>query len=140
MAGKNPNYINFKFQLIIRDLKNFTNFIAELKQKGIKFKIIRHEDKRNAFTQKILRYFKKTNALLEGHFVLSSGLHSSKYIQCAKLIKFSNLANKICKSLANKIRKKFKKIDLILSPAMGGIIIGYEIGKFLKKKQFFVRE
>ena len=59
MAGKNPNYINFKFQLIIRDLKNFTNFIAELKQKGIKFKIIRHEDKRNAFTQKIFRYFKK---------------------------------------------------------------------------------
>ncbi len=59
MVGKNPNYINFKFQLIIRDLKNFTNFIAELKQKGIKFKIIRHEDKRNAFTQKILKYFKK---------------------------------------------------------------------------------
>ena len=59
MAGKNPNYINFRFQLIIKDLKNFTNFIAELKQKGIKFKIIRHEDKRNAFTQKILKYFKK---------------------------------------------------------------------------------
>ena len=59
MAGKNPNYINFKFQLIIKDLKNFTNFIAELKQKGIKFKIIRHEDKRNAFTQKILKYFKR---------------------------------------------------------------------------------
>ena len=59
MAGKKPDYINFKFQLIIRDLKNFTNFIAELKQKGIKFKIIRHEDKRNAFTQKILKYFKK---------------------------------------------------------------------------------
>ena len=59
MTGKNPNYINFKFQLIIRDLKNFTNFIAELKQKRIKFKIIRHEDKRNAFTQKILKYFKK---------------------------------------------------------------------------------
>ena len=59
MAGKNPNYINFKFKLIIRNLKNFTNFIAVLKQKGIKFKIIRHEEKRNAFTQKILRYFKK---------------------------------------------------------------------------------
>ena len=59
MAGKNPDYINFKFQLIIKDLKNFTNFIAELKQKSIKFKIIRHEDKRNAFTQKILKYFKK---------------------------------------------------------------------------------
>ena len=59
MAGKNPNYINFKFRLIIRNLKNFTNFIAVLKQKGIKFKIIRHEEKRNAFTQKILKYFKK---------------------------------------------------------------------------------
>ena len=59
MAGKNIKYINFKFKLIITNLKNFTNFIAELKQKGIKFKIIRHEDKRNAFTQKILKYFKK---------------------------------------------------------------------------------
>ena len=59
MAGKGKDYINFKFQLIIRNLKNFTNFIAELKQKGIKFKIIRHEDKRNAFTQKIFKYFKK---------------------------------------------------------------------------------
>ena len=59
MAGQNPKYINFKFKLIITNLKNFTNFIAELKQKGIKFKIIRHEDKRNAFTQKILKYFKK---------------------------------------------------------------------------------
>jgi RelA/SpoT family (p)ppGpp synthetase len=59
MAGKNAKYINFKFKLIITNLKNFTNFIAELKQKGIKFKIIRHEDKRNAFTQKILKYFKK---------------------------------------------------------------------------------
>ncbi|PDH21076.1 MAG: GTP pyrophosphokinase [Pelagibacterales bacterium MED-G42] len=59
MVGKNPSYINFKFRLIITNLKNFTNFIAELKQKGIKFKIIRHEDKRNAFTQKIFKYFKK---------------------------------------------------------------------------------
>ena len=59
MVCKNPNYINFKFKLIIRNLKNFTNFIAELKQKSIKFKIIRHEEKRNAFTQKILKYFKK---------------------------------------------------------------------------------
>ena len=59
MAGKNTKYINFKFRLIITNLKNFTNFIAELKQKSIKFKIIRHEDKRNAFTQKILKSFKK---------------------------------------------------------------------------------
>ena len=87
--------------------------------------------------KKSLNILKKTNALLEGHFVLSSGLHSSKYIQCAKLLSFPNLADKICKSLANKIKKKFKKIDLILAPAMGGIIIGYEIGKLLKKETIF---
>ena len=79
-------------------------------KKGIKFKIIRHEDKRNAFTQKILRYFKKTNALLEGHFVLSSGLHSSKYIQCAKLLSFPHIADSICKSLAKKIKRILKKL------------------------------
>ena len=87
--------------------------------------------------KKSLNILKKTNALLEGHFVLSSGLHSSKYIQCAKLLSFPNLADKICKSLANKIKKKFKKIDLILAPAMGGIIVGYEIGKLLKKETIF---
>ena len=82
--------------------------------------------------KKSLDILKKTDALLEGHFVLSSGLHSSKYIQCAKLLSFPVLAEKICKSLANKIKKKYKNIDLILSPAMGGVIIGYEIGKLLK--------
>ena len=87
--------------------------------------------------KKSLNILKKTNALLEGHFVLSSGLHSSKYIQCAKLLSFPKLAEKICKSLANKIKKKYKKIDLILAPAMGGIIIGYEIGRLLNKETIF---
>ena len=63
MKEKSKEYINFKFNLIIKDLKNFTNFISELKQKEIKFKIIRHEDnwlkERNAFTRKIFKYFKK---------------------------------------------------------------------------------
>ncbi|MAH52249.1 MAG: orotate phosphoribosyltransferase [Candidatus Pelagibacter sp.] len=84
-----------------------------------------------------LAVLKRTNALLEGHFVLSSGFHSSKYIQCAKLLSFPHLADKICFSLSNKIKKKFKKIDLILAPAMGGVIIGYEIGKLLKKETIF---
>ncbi len=84
-----------------------------------------------------LAVLKRTNALLEGHFVLSSGLHSSKYIQCAKLLSFPHLANKICISLSKKIKKNFKKIDLILSPAMGGVIIGYEIGNLLKKESIF---
>ena len=87
--------------------------------------------------KKSLNILKKTNALLEGHFILSSGLHSSKYIQCAKLLSFPTKAEKICKSLANKIRRKFKKFDLILSPAIGGIVIGYEIGRLLKKETIF---
>mgnify|MGYP001256257901 CR=1 FL=1 len=87
--------------------------------------------------KKSLNILKKTNALLEGHFVLSSGLHSSKYIQCAKLLSFPSKAEKICKSLSNKIKKRFKKFDLILAPAMGGVIIGYEIGRLLKKETIF---
>ena len=59
MKEKTKDYINFRFNLTINVLKNFTNFISELKQKQIKFKIIRHENKRNAFTQKIFKYFKK---------------------------------------------------------------------------------
>ena len=87
--------------------------------------------------KKSLDILRKTNALLEGHFVLSSGLHSSKYIQCAKLLSFPSKAEKICKSLSNKIKKNFKNIDLILAPAMGGIIIGYEVGRLLKKETIF---
>ena len=87
--------------------------------------------------KKSLNILKKTDALLEGHFILSSGLHSSKYIQCAKLLSFPFKADKICRSLANKIKKNFKKIDLILAPAMGGIVIGYEIGRLLKKETIF---
>ena len=87
--------------------------------------------------KKSLDILKKTDALLEGHFVLSSGLHSSSYVQCAKLLSNPSKASKICLSLSKKIKKKIKKIDVILSPAMGGIIIGYEIGKLLKKETIF---
>ena len=78
-----------------------------------------------------LAVLRKTNALLDGHFVLSSGLHSPSYVQCAKLLSFPNKSEKFTKSLASKIKKKFKNIDLILSPAIGGIVIGYEIGRVL---------
>ncbi len=84
-----------------------------------------------------LNVLKKTKALLDGHFILSSGLHSPKYIQCAKLLSYPKISDKFVKSLASKIKKKIKKIDIILSPAMGGIIIGYEIGKILKKETIF---
>ena len=87
--------------------------------------------------KKSLDILRKTEALLEGHFILSSGLHSSKYIQCAKLLSYPSIAEKICKSLALKIRKNFQKFDLILAPAIGGIVIGYEIGRILKKETIF---
>ena len=84
-----------------------------------------------------LKILKETNALLEGHFILSSGLHSDKYVQCAKLLSKPDKANKICLSLAEKIKQDFSSIDLILSPAIGGIVIGYEIGKILKTETIF---
>ena len=84
-----------------------------------------------------LKILKETNALLEGHFILSSGLHSPQYVQCAQLMSKPSQAFKICSSLSEKIKKEFKEFDLILSPAMGGIIVGYEIGRILNKETIF---
>ena len=84
-----------------------------------------------------LKILKETNALIEGHFILSSGLHSSKYVQCAQLLSKPDKASQICKSLAEKIKSTISDFDLILSPAMGGIVIGYEIGRLLKKETIF---
>ena len=84
-----------------------------------------------------LAVLKKTEALLEGHFVLSSGLHSPQYVQCAKLLSFPKKSEKFCKSLSAKIKKKYKKIDIILSPAMGGVVIGYIVGNLLNKETIF---
>ena len=84
-----------------------------------------------------LKILRETNALLEGHFILSSGLHSPQYIQCAQLMSKPDKASKICVSLTEKIKDNFKEFDLILSPAMGGVLIGYEIGRLLKKETIF---
>ena len=80
-----------------------------------------------------LKILKETNALIEGHFILSSGLHSSKYVQCAQLMSKPEYATKICESLSQKIKQQYSDFDLILSPAMGGIIVGYELGKLLNR-------
>ena len=84
-----------------------------------------------------LKILKETNALLEGHFILSSGLHSPQYVQCAQLMSKPSEAFKICSSLSEKIKKEFKEFELILSPALGGIIVGYEIGRILNKETIF---
>ena len=135
---RKPDYLKFSFELQINDLKNFTNLISQIKQKNLKFKIIRHKQKKDAFLQESLEILKETNALIEGHFILSSGLHSGQYIQCAQLLSKPVKAKKICESLAEKIYKEFPEIDLILAPAMGGIVIGYEIGKLLNKETIFL--
>tara|TARA_B100000287_G_scaffold426335_1_gene474075 strand:+ start:509 stop:1102 length:594 start_codon:yes stop_codon:yes gene_type:complete len=84
-----------------------------------------------------LKILKETSALLDGHFILSSGLRSSMYVQCAKLLSHPKQAQLICKSLAQKIKKNYKKIDVILSPAIGGIVVGYEIGRQLSVETIF---
>ena len=87
-----------------------------------------------------LKILKETKALLEGHFILSSGLHSRQYIQCAKLLSYPAKAEAICASLCEKIKKKINKIDIILSPALGGIVVGYEIGRQLNKQTIFAEK
>ncbi len=84
-----------------------------------------------------LKILKETNALLEGHFILSSGLRSPQYVQCAQLMSKPSKAKELCSSLSEKIEKEFKNFDIILSPAMGGIIIGYEIGRIMDKETIF---
>ena len=84
-----------------------------------------------------LKVLKETRTLLEGHFILSSGLHSDQYVQCAKLLSYPEKAVIICKSLCEKIRNNFNNIDMILSPAVGGIVVGYEIGRQLNLETIF---
>ena len=84
-----------------------------------------------------LKILKEANALLEGHFILSSGLHSKQYVQCAKLLSHPKKAEIMCSSLCEKIKSNFNKINIILSPAIGGIVVGYEVGRQLGIKTIF---
>ncbi|MAK12919.1 MAG: orotate phosphoribosyltransferase [Candidatus Pelagibacter sp.] len=85
-----------------------------------------------------IEILKKTNSLLDGHFILSSGLRSEKYLQCAQLMMHPNLAEKVCNSLAEKINSKKIDFDLIASPAIGGILVGYQVAKLLNIPNIFV--
>ena len=80
----------------------------------------------------IIEEFKKCGALLEGHFILSSGLHSTKYLQCALALSKPKLAKKLTLALGEKIKNRFNEhIDFVIAPAMGGLIIGHQIAMFL---------
>lgn len=87
----------------------------------------------------VLKIYRSIDALLEGHFILSSGLHSRMYLQSALVFSNTNVAELLCRSLAIKVKNliDIEKIDLIVSPAMGGVIVGYELSRHLNKENIF---
>ena len=89
-------------------------------------------------SEELLSLFRKTGALLDGHFVLRSGLHSREYFQCAILLQHTDIAEKVCGWLADKLREF--DCDTVISPALGGIIVGQEVGRSLGKRHIFVEK
>jgi orotate phosphoribosyltransferase len=86
----------------------------------------------------LLALFRKTGALLDGHFVLRSGLHSRQFFQCALLLQHTDIAAEVCGRLADKLRGI--DCDAVISPALGGIIVGQEVGRALGKRHIFVEK
>jgi orotate phosphoribosyltransferase len=89
-------------------------------------------------SEDLLALFRKTGALLDGHFVLRSGLHSREYFQCAILLQYTDIAARVCGMLADKLSKI--DIDTVISPALGGIIVGQEVARSLGKRHIFVEK
>jgi orotate phosphoribosyltransferase len=87
----------------------------------------------------IIQLFKDKGALLEGHYMLSSGLHSDKYFQAALVLQYPLLAEQLAKELGNKIISSMgeNQFDIVISPAMGGLIIGHEMGRFFRRRAIF---
>lgn len=86
----------------------------------------------------LLDLFRSTNALLDGHFVLRSGLHSRQYFQCALLLQHTQIAARVCGALADKLRDI--EAERVISPALGGIIVGHEVARALGKPHIFVEK
>ncbi len=91
--------------------------------------------------EQVMKEFKDAGAILTGHFVLSSGLHSSMYLQCARVLMDAKRGDRLCKGLADKLKQWMKEsgqsIDIIVSPAMGGVVVGYEMGRQLDVPAIF---
>ncbi|MDG1438742.1 MAG: orotate phosphoribosyltransferase [Emcibacteraceae bacterium] len=86
----------------------------------------------------VLNEFRGAKALLEGHFLLSSGLHSEMYLQCARVMMDPVRGARLCRALADKINAIIEhKIDIVISPAMGGVVVGYEMGRQLGVNSIF---
>lgn len=87
----------------------------------------------------VLEEFRQAGALLEGHFVLSSGRHSAGYLQCARVMMDPRRGERLCSALAVRIRQRFPEpFDLVVSPAMGGVIVGYEVARQLGVPAIFM--
>ncbi|HVF70208.1 MAG TPA: orotate phosphoribosyltransferase [Chthoniobacterales bacterium] len=89
-------------------------------------------------SEDLLAIFRQTGALLDGHFVLRSGLHSRQFFQCALLLQHTAIAADVCERLADKLRDL--ECDTVISPALGGIIVGQEVGRALGKRHIFVEK
>lgn len=89
----------------------------------------------NLNKEDVLRIFKGTEALLEGHFLLTSGRHSNQYFQCAKVLQYPEYTSQICSLIADHF--KDYEIDTVIAPAMGGMIVGYEVARQLNKRSIF---
>ncbi|MDR0879138.1 MAG: orotate phosphoribosyltransferase [Clostridioides sp.] len=85
--------------------------------------------------ENIIEILKECDALLEGHFLLSSGKHSNRYIQCAKVLRFPDKAEQVLKPVVEQI--KDLDIDLVVGPAMGGVVVSYELGRQMGKEAVF---
>jgi orotate phosphoribosyltransferase len=89
-------------------------------------------------SEDLLALFRRTGALLDGHFVLRSGLHSRQFFQCALLLQYTDIAADVCGRLADKLRQL--ECDTVISPALGGIVVGQEVGRALGKRHIFVEK
>jgi orotate phosphoribosyltransferase len=89
-------------------------------------------------SEDLLALFRRTGALLDGHFVLRSGLHSRQFFQCALLLQYTDIAADVCGRLADKLRQL--ECDAVISPALGGIVVGQEVGRALGKRHIFVEK
>ena len=88
--------------------------------------------------QQVLDEFRACGALLEGHFVLSSGLHSGTYLQCARVLMDASRADRLCAELKRRVEAAISQgIELVVSPAMGGVVVGYEMGRQLSVPSIF---
>lgn len=92
--------------------------------------------------QQLLKRFEETNALLNGHFELRSGLHSNRFFQCALLLQYPRIAAEVCEALVEKMKETLGElnVDTVIAPALGGISVGHEVGRVLGTRFIFAEK